>query len=207
MTDLLQKLGYYRREASWAVWELDESGQLAGVLAFPLEQAQASVHGRAMFVSLNPGSDRATEAEESTRAWSNFHSPARKHNDIFIATALVDTPFWGGYMVDLHPSIAESDSRLVRSEPQQVELAVRSLIQQAELLGSVETIVCVGSRSYESVRKHSNLLEAELGLTSNALVGIPHYSRANARIHGQDAQRYRVKVHEMLGRLARVDEG
>jgi hypothetical protein len=110
----------------------------------------------------------------------------------------VDTPFWGSYMTDLHPDIRESDSRLVRSRPEEIELAVRSLIRQAQLLGNVESIICVGATSFQSVSRHTELIHQELGLPSDAVLRIPHYSRANARVHGHDANRYRARVHEAL---------
>lgn len=197
--NLLLTMHAYRREASWAVWELDGAGGLTGSMPFPVDQAGLVIHGRAMFVSLNPGSDGVYEVAENTAGWANFHNPTPKHNDIFLANALVGTPVWGAYMTDLHPGIPESDSRLVRSKPAEIELAVRSLIQQARLLSTVESIICVGSASFHSVAKHLALIEQEVGLPAEAVKKIPHYSRSNAGVHGQDPERYRALVHESLG--------
>jgi hypothetical protein len=197
--DLLTTMGAYRREASWAVWETDPAGNLSGNLPFPVEQVGPVVHGRAIYVSLNPGSDRASETEATAPDWGNFHSPDRRHNDIFLAEALIGTTFWGSYMVDLHPHIAQSDSRLVRPTREIIELSVRSLIDQARLLGTVATIVCVGKDSHKSVTKHSALIERELGLTASAVIGIPHYSNANSGVHQRNAETYRALVHDALG--------
>ncbi|MEB0001675.1 hypothetical protein QN357_01820 [Cryobacterium sp. RTC2.1] len=197
--DLFVAMSDYRREASWAVWELDASGALTGTASFPNDQARATMHGRAMVVSLNPGTDRVRETAATTPDWANFHNPARKHNDIFLAEAFVGTPLWGSYMTDLHPAIAESDSRLVRSKPDEILLAVRSLIRQAEILGAVESIVCVGGKTYQSVARHAALIEQELGLTTDSVKRMPHYSRANAKIHRHDPEAYRSLVHASLG--------
>lgn len=97
----------FRREASWAVWPINDDGLLTGEVTFPAEGAKRLLHGRAMIVSLNPGSDRAGEGEDTTPDWANFHSPDRIHNDHFLAEAFLDTPFWGSYMTDLPPRIAE----------------------------------------------------------------------------------------------------
>jgi hypothetical protein len=83
--DLLLKMNEYRREASWAVWEVDDTGKLTGDVKFPIDQARPVVHGSAIFVALNPGGDRLGEAAEDVPDWANFHSPESKHNDIFLA--------------------------------------------------------------------------------------------------------------------------
>jgi hypothetical protein len=197
--DLLTTMKEHRREASWAVWEIDGAGKLTGNLPFPLEQAGSVINGRAMFVSLNPGSDRAGATEHNSSDWANFHSPDQKHNDVFLAEALVDTSFWGSYMVDLHPEIAQSDSRLVRPKREEIELRVKSLIEQARQLASVENIVCVGKESYTSVARHSALIERDLGLSLSSIVGIPHYSRAAAGVHKRKPELYRALVNEALG--------
>jgi len=197
--DLLETMGGYRRVASWAVWETDDVGALTGSMPFPQEQATPVVHGRAMFVSLNPGSDHAAETADATPDWANFHSPKPIHNDRFLAYATIGTPFWGSYMADLHPEIAESDSRLISSRREDIELKVRALISQAALLGDVETIVAVGGASYESVAQHTELIERETGVPRERIIRIPHYSQAAARVHGRNADRYRALVHEALG--------
>ena len=76
---------------------------------------------------------------------------------------------------------------------------MRSLIRQAKLLATVESIVCVGKVSFESVTKHAGLIEQELGLDASAVLGIPHYSLSAAGVHKHDASRYRAFVHEALG--------
>ena len=195
---LFHKMDEYKGEASWAVWDVNTDGRLTGSLPFPIEQALPSIHGRAMFVSLNPGSDWTT----GTPDWSNFHSPDAKHNDIFLAEALVGTAFWGSYMVDLHPDVVESDSRLVRPKREEIELSVRSLIRQAKMLGDVQTIACVGKSSYDSVVKLSRLIQADLELSHDAIVGIPHYSLANSGVHKRDPQRYRDLVNAKLSQVA-----
>lgn len=98
-------------------------------------------------MSLNLGSDRAVETAQNTPDWSNFHSPLSKHNDAFLAAAIVGTPL-GAYMTDLHPDIAESGFRLIRSKPEHIELSVLSLISQDKKLGEVQTTVCVGNISF-----------------------------------------------------------
>ena len=48
--NLLLTMDEYRREASWAVWELDSFGNLTGTMSFPMDQARAAMHGRTMVV-------------------------------------------------------------------------------------------------------------------------------------------------------------
>lgn len=197
--DLLGTMNDYAREASWAVWTCDGAGELTGDAAFPLDQARAQLHGRAMIVSLNPGSDKVDEIEPQRPDWSNFHSPDTKHNDLFLAKAFIGTPIWGAYMTDLHTGIAESNSALVSVGAIGVELAVQSLIAQAQLLGTVESIVCVGKRSFTSVRKHAPLIRQELGLRADTIVRIPHYSRSNAGVHKHSPEVYRALVRKGIG--------
>ena len=102
-------------------------------------------------------------------------------------------------MTDLHPTIAESDSRLVRSKPDEIKLAVPSLIRQAQLLAKVESIVCVGGKSYESVARHFVLIEQELGIPATSVKRIPHYRSANGKIHRHDPKQYRSLVHAAIG--------
>ncbi|WP_206448107.1 hypothetical protein [Agrococcus sp. KRD186] len=144
--DLLQSLDAYRHEASWAVWETDDAGNVTGEPKFPLEAATESAHGRAMIVALNPGGTPSTE-HSVTPDWSNFHNSDSRHNDIFLAHAFVGTPFWGAYMTDLHPQLVESNSTLVRPEREEALRSVQSLITQARLLQSVEAIICLGPGS------------------------------------------------------------
>lgn len=196
---LLQTMNEYRRSASWAVWNTNSSGNLTGEAPFPRDQASSAIHGRTMFVSLNPGSGWNHETDEKVPDWANFHSPLPKHNDLFLAAALVGTQYWGSYMTDLHPELAESNSLLVRPSTDEIELSVHSLIRQAKLLGTVEQIVCVGAKSYDAVALHLPLIENELNLRDNSLIRILHYSGAAAARHRNDPQTYRAIVHTELG--------
>ena len=102
-------------------------------------------------------------------------------------------------MTDLHPTIAESDSRLVRSKPDEIQFAVRPLIRQAQLLATVEPIVCVGGKSYESVARHFVPIEQELGIPTTSVKRIPHYRSSNTKIHRHDPKQYRSLVHAAIG--------
>lgn len=195
--DLLKRMDAYKREASWAVWDVDASGKVADP-TFPLSQARSAIHGRAMLISLNPASIRAPLATLTTEPWANFHSVDKRHNDAFLADALVGTDLWGCYMTDLHPNISESDSRLVRARAEDLRLAVESLIEQAELLDAVRLIVCVGRQSYKSVKRFRDALEDRIGLPQESLVSIPHYSRANGGVHKHSIQRYRELIAAAL---------
>ena len=83
-------------------------------------------------------------------------------------------------------------SQLLRFQPSPT-------IRQAQLLATVESIVCVGGKSYESVARHLVLIEQELGIPAESVKRIPHYSRANAKIHGHDPKQYRSLVHAAIG--------
>lgn len=194
--DLLQKMDRYRHEASWAVWRTDAAGQITGDAEFSEDMATSAAHGRAMVVALNPGGTAPAEGPV-TPDWSNFHSPHPRHNDIFLAHAFVGTRFWGAYMADLHPNLVESNSALVRAQREVILLSVQSLIEQASLLGSVDTILCLGAKSHRSISRHARLVEDETGVRS--IIRVPHYSRSNAGVHKHDAERYRSLVHEAAG--------
>lgn len=196
---LLRAMRAYRREASWAVWWTDEAGELTGEMAFPVEDAEPLLHGRAMIVSLNPATGGVGEDDPDVPDWSNFHSSKRKHNDRFLAVALHGTPLWGAYMTDLHPALHESDSRLVRPTAEVVALSVESLIAQAKLLGEVRTIVCVGGKTHDAVAAHASEIERAIGVPASEVRRITHYSGAASRWHGGDALRYRDLVHGALG--------
>jgi hypothetical protein len=75
---------------------------------------------------------------------------------------------------------------------------VKSLINQAQLLGGIETVVCVGKLCYSSVTKHASLIERELGLSASAILSIPHYSQAAAGVHKRNPEIYRALVSEAL---------
>ena len=97
--------------ASWAVWEPDGEGKLTGAVEFSILQADGALHGRAMIVSLIPGSDG-----DSGLVWLNFRSLLKKHNDIFLAAAFLDTPL-GASRVDLHPKFLDPDLDLFIRRP------------------------------------------------------------------------------------------
>lgn len=189
-------MGAYRDEASWAVWETDASGELSASNAFPQTDIE-HVHGRAMIVSLNPASRKNPEGTGDHPNWANFHSPHPRHNDGFLAAALIGTQYWGSYMTDLHPEVWESKSGLVKPAKEAIAQSVDGLIEQARLLGSVRAIICVGRRSHTSISAHAGRIHASLGPTS--VIGIPHYSGAAAAVHRGNAGTYREAVHIALG--------
>lgn len=194
--DLMARMFPYSREASWAVWERGSDGRLTGNPAF-LEDAAQDIHPRAMLISLNPASAGVSEPEQGSPAWSNFHSIRTKHNDIFLAHALIDTPFWGSYMTDLHPNVRESKSGNVRPTTEAIAESVRSLIDQAMLLDGVQTLIGVGGVSFKTLQQHASAIDATLGEVT--ILGIPHYSRANAAVHKNQPALYRERVHAALG--------
>lgn len=188
----------YQHEASWAVWDTDGHEELTGEALFPLETARRVAHGRAMIVSLNPASERRA-APGTTAAWSNFHSPDRKHNDLFLARAFHQTRYWGAFMTDLHPNLADPNSRnVVLSKRNATESAVRSLVHQAELLGEVADVICVGGATFAGISRHAALIEAEIGVPASRLLPIPHYSGMASRVHGNKPDTYRRIVHDAL---------
>jgi len=191
----------YAKTDSWAVWETGAAGELTGAQTFPTGTELNAIHGRAMIVALNPGGKLGDPPPEDALALGNFHA-ARGHNDIFLAHAFHGTPYWGSYMTDLHPDIRESNSELVRPEAELIELAVRSLIEKANMLGAVEKIVCVGGVSYREISKRAELIEKETGIRRAALAKITHYSGGGAgavKKHKNDAVVYRQIVHKELG--------
>ena len=64
--NLVTTMVEYRREGSWAVWEVNAASFLTGQMAFPVDQAEPALSGRTMFVSLNPGRDWPKEPSENT---------------------------------------------------------------------------------------------------------------------------------------------
>ncbi|PPF53390.1 hypothetical protein C5B94_10105 [Clavibacter michiganensis] len=197
---LLETMRDFEGNASWAVWQTDDQGELTGEMAFPMEQAAPVVHGRAMIVSLNPGSagNGDAAASEPMWGWANFHSARARHNDRFLAAAFVGTDLWGAYMADLHPDVRDSIASNVPSEKEYIELAVGELIRQARLLGEVERIVAVGGASFGRIARHLDRIEREIGLPAHALQKITHYSAQARAKHKNDAAQYRALIHGEL---------
>jgi|JI10StandDraft_1071094.scaffolds.fasta_scaffold285102_2 hypothetical protein len=197
--DYFELMSASKEEASWAVWSTDAEGKLTGEAQFPEAQARDAAHGRSMIVSLNPSGIRAADGSERAGPWSNFHSPNKVHNDDFLASALIDTELWGSFMTDLHPTIWESDSRkLGRIPASAIDEAVGTLIAQARLLGEVELVVAVGSATHRHLQKRLAVIREKVGNPNLRLVRIPHYSKANARVHKQRRETYRLLVEEAL---------
>jgi acetoacetate decarboxylase len=121
------------------------------------------------------------------------------HNDDFLASALVHTRLWGCFMTDLHPTIWESDSRkLGRIPSSAIDEAVATLVVQARLLEEVDLIVAVGSATHRHLQKRLLAIQEQVGNPNLMLVRIPHYSKANARVHKQRRETYRLLVEEAL---------
>lgn len=196
MSDLLEKMSDYRRTDSWAVWETDSDGALTGRMPFPLSQAPSVAQSRTMLVALNPGG--TAEDAANREDWGNFHSADAKHNDVFLASALLGTPFWGGYIADLLPDVHESDSGKVSLTNVLKRQAVETLVEKALLLGA-SSVVCLGGKSAEAVHRFSSLLEEGAGIDPGSVYSIWHYSRSNGGLHKQDASIYRDHVHRALG--------
>lgn len=196
MSDLLEKMSDHRRTDSWAVWETDSGGALTGRMPFPLDQAPSAVQSRTMFVALNPGG--TVEDAKRREDWGNFHSADAKHNDAFLANALLGTSFWGGYIADLLPDVHESDSGKVSLTNALKKQTVETLVEKALLLGA-SSVVCLGGKSAEAVRRFSSLLEEEAGIAPESVYSIWHYSRSNGGLHKHDASIYRNHVHKVLG--------
>ena len=197
--NLLERMSAYQRDASWAVWPTDDGGNLTGESQFPEVEARGILREQAMIVSLNPSGIRAADGSERAGPWSNFHSPNKVHNDDFLASALVHTRLWGCFMTDLHPTIWESDSRkLGRIPSSAIDQAVATLVEQARLLGEVQLIVAVGSATHRHLQKRLPVIREQLGNPNLRLVRIPHYSKANARVHKQRRDTYRALVEDVL---------
>jgi hypothetical protein len=193
--DLVERMADHASTDSWAVWEID-NGALTGEQSFPSATALDDVHGRAVIVALNPG---GTESDLANRPrWSNFHA-STGHNDIFLAHAFRGTPYWGAYMTDLHPSIWQSDSALVRPESYLVQLAVEDLMEKVNKLAAVETIVCIGGRCYREVSRRANRIERQTGISPDSILRITHYSGSASGKHGNSTSVYRALVHQELG--------
>jgi hypothetical protein len=128
--NLIEKMHPFRHEASWAVWATNVEGALTGDALFPKVQAEAAVHGRAMIVSYNPATVREA-ADPNTLDWANFHSSAKRHNDLFLAAAFHGTPFWGAYMTDLHADIADPNLSAVKAAKKDVVRAAQVVVRPA----------------------------------------------------------------------------
>ena len=197
----LTVMAAYRHSASWAVWgsvRPSEPFTSESNLAFPGDDAALPgvLHGDVVMVALNPGN--AAAAWDPEDAWVNFHG-GRRHNDHLLAEAFRDTPAWGGYLADLHPTIVESDSRLVTPRAELVASAVQSLAEQIRLLGAPDPlVVCIGRGSHNRVLDHLDTLRRALDNPGLEVVGIPHYSGANNGVHGGDPARYRDLVAAVL---------
>ncbi|WP_030148898.1 hypothetical protein [Mycetocola saprophilus] len=197
--DLLKTMDPYSAVASWAIWETKPEGGVIDKLDFPVTVSSHQLNPRVMIVALNPARESEISPQDaaSQNKWGNFHT-ARKHNDHFLARAFEGTPYWGAYMADLYPEIRESDSGKVRAADDVAKAGVRLLVEQAKLLGGVEVIICLGSKTYDTILKNlSELAELE-GVTKDSLRRVTHYSGAAAAKHKNNPEVYRTLVHTEL---------
>jgi hypothetical protein len=103
---------------------------------------------------------------------------------------------WATYSTNGHGGNVEL--RNLDPKPDEIKLAVLSLIRQAQLSATVESIVCAGGKSYASVTRRLVLIEQEVRIPAESVKRIPHYFRANAKIYGHDPKQYRSLVHAAI---------
>jgi len=161
-------------------------------ISFPIGDLDEVLHARSVILALNPG-----ESSVERRPWQNFHTSPR-HNDHFLAEAFRETPHWGAYMTDLLTEV-NSKSNTLDLNAATIHRDVAVLVEQFQALSAVDPLVIVlGRKAGQAFKEHETVLAAALGLASVRWVEVPHYSAANARVHGNNPGKYRQLVLNRL---------
>lgn len=163
--------------SSWAIWAPQRDTVKSGtgdLSVFEDDNLLNQLNPNYVFVGLNASN---THVQQNGRAqecvWGNFHSSDnRRQHDYKIRYALMNTPYWGGYMTDIIKYHAEVDSskvaRFLKDNPQVVKENIDLFNREMKILGTVPTIVAFGDKTYD-------ILETYLH-GQYKIVKVKHYS-------------------------------
>jgi hypothetical protein len=192
VTSLLKTMSHYEMTASWAVWPPAESYTRTTDISFPTAGLDGVLHARSIILGLNP-----SDSKVERRPWHNFHTGPR-HNGHFLAEAFWETVHWGAYMTDLLTQVNSKSNTLDLSK-ETIQRDVAVLAEQFQALGADDPLVIViGKKTEAAFAKHERSLAEALGLNEVRWATVPHYSAANSKVHGNNAETYRRLVIDAL---------
>ena len=146
--------------SSWTVWACPANGKwetkdsVSDMSPFQDEAALINnLNGDYIFVGLNPSNHDHLQPQG---VWENFHSSdTRKSQDYKLRYALRDTKYSGCFMTDLYTKVKEKDStKAVKSVTySDTQESVETLLRIRDLLGGSATIVAMGGKVYNILKK------------------------------------------------------
>lgn len=166
----------YGRVSSWAVWTPPYIGapksNTDDLSVFKSKDLLKILNPHYVFVGLNAASGHINKPGFYENDWSNFHSGYRYQHDYKIRYALMDTPYWGGYMTDVIKRYPEKDSTKVKSylksHPEVVYENIVEFKQELTYLDKHPVIIAFGGEAF-------NILNSYLG-SQYTVIGVKHYS-------------------------------
>ena len=151
----------FSKVASWAVWEIPTSASpksnMRSVAMFDSEDILEILNPNYVFIGLNV-SGVHDDYMDTSKHWHNFHSSNPYGHDFKLRYALMNTPYWGAYITDAIKELPEVDSNKVsvylKNNPGMVLKNMEILKREIEVIGGKPTLICMGSKSYQIVKKH-----------------------------------------------------
>ena len=124
-----------------------------------------------IFVALNP----ATDPEENTPSWSNFHSGESGSKDHMLRYALHGTRYWGAFITDLLYDIPGRESKDVLTEynkktDEEKHGYIERIRKIRNTINKTAIIIAIGSDAYELLKERLDDKEQE------CLKKITHFS-------------------------------
>ena len=147
--------------ASWAVWGEPTSDKpksnMRTVSMFDNDDILNLLNPNFVFIGLN-GSGVHDDYMDIAKPWHNFHSSNPRGHDYKLRYALKGTPYWGAYITDAIKELPEVDSvkvtAFLKNHPNIVAQNMDILKKEIEILGTKPTLICLGEKSYELVKRH-----------------------------------------------------
>lgn len=161
--------------SSWAIWgrpTTSAKSNTADMSVFKRADILETLNPHYVFVGLNCSSTHGDRRDGYKGPWSNFHSDYAYQNDYKLRYALMDTPYWGGYITDVIKRYAEVDSnkvaKFLRDNPEIAKINIDEFKEELELLDKNPVLVALGGKVYE-------ILKTYLG-DEYTIVQVKHYS-------------------------------
>ena len=165
----------YGSDSSWAIWSDPENknfktkSNIDDLACFKDEVALIKkIKTKYIFVGYNPAIHKKNKTQA---AWSSFHSGDKKRSqDYKLRYALKCSEYWGSFITDLYPEIKSRNIELanIKISENDTRKAIKRLINIRDLLGGKATIVAIGYKTYEVLKRNP--------LPNTKLIRIKHYS-------------------------------
>ena len=185
---LMNKFG---NVASWALWAkptFSAKSNTEDLSVFETDNLLEILNPKYVFVGLNASSTHGDSLFKN-KPWYNFHSSYSRQNDYKLRYALMDTPYWGGYITDIIKEYPEVDSnkvsKFINGNNQILYKNLELFKEEISLLGGKPVLIALGSKVFDILNKY-------FGNEYNVLK-IKHYSFTIGK------EDYRKEVLSILG--------